>query len=394
MTTTSSPLYWVNQVQKEIESLKEIPLWGGAPPFPADQLSTSMQALLNVPDFQIHVEKQEPLESGFFSLGSSVHSLSFQLSPLPGTLTWGFPTAALQSLTSLLLKGPGSLDLSDKDFQEGFYRYLLLQVCKQFEELSVYPDLHIQWCDPEEKPDVSGFCFEVTIQAHGKKFQGKLFLPTGFQKTFSDHFIESENHRTLHDSASYEKVLLSLRLVLGHTLLSQSAWEKASVGDLVLLDRCTYDPLANKGVCELYWNDLALFTINIKQQNLKILDYAVYHGDTNNMTTDTPPHFSDDTDLEEPADTETETAPAQQAPLLPIKNIPLPVVVELDRISLSLEKLLQLAPGNVLELTATPEQGVFLTVHGEKIARGELIKIGEVLGVKILETGKHLTSHA
>jgi flagellar motor switch protein FliN len=66
------------------------------------------------------------------------------------------------------------------------------------------------------------------------------------------------------------------------------------------------------------------------------------------------------------------------------KDIPFPIVVEIGQLKMSLEKLLQLQPGNVLEMTVRPEQGVYLTVHGKRIAQGELIKIGDVLGVKIL----------
>ncbi len=72
-------------------------------------------------------------------------------------------------------------------------------------------------------------------------------------------------------------------------------------------------------------------------------------------------------------------------------KIPFPIVVEVDRIKMSLEKLLQLTPGNVIELDVHPNQGVYLTVHGKKIAKGELVKIGEVLGVKITETGDSKT---
>ncbi len=262
----------------------------------------------------------------------------------------------------------------------------------------------MQLCDAEENPDLSGFCLDIEIQAHQKKFLGQLFLPPNFQKLFADHFsnIQNPHPLSLHDSSLYRDISISLRLILGHTLLSQQEWEGIVVGDFLLLDRCTYNPKENKGILDFYWNDTPLFHVNIKKQNLKILDYADYHGDINNMNLDMPSHFSDDDEFTEtlpsPAATpekehdedqeEEHAIQKKPAPLLTTKDVPFSIVVELDRITLSLEKLLQLAPGNVLELPASPDQGVTLTVHGKSIARGELLKIGELFGVKILEIGK------
>jgi flagellar motor switch protein FliN/FliY len=48
--------------------------------------------------------------------------------------------------------------------------------------------------------------------------------------------------------------------------------------------------------------------------------------------------------------------------------------------------LLHLKPGNVLELSVRPEQGVDLSIGGKKVAKAELVKLGDVLGVKILES--------
>jgi len=48
----------------------------------------------------------------------------------------------------------------------------------------------------------------------------------------------------------------------------------------------------------------------------------------------------------------------------------------------------ELSPGNVIELGVQPEQGVSLVIDGKVVGRGELLQVGDILGVKILETGK------
>jgi flagellar motor switch protein FliN len=70
-----------------------------------------------------------------------------------------------------------------------------------------------------------------------------------------------------------------------------------------------------------------------------------------------------------------------------IKDVPLNVCVELARLRITLDHLMHLNPGNMLELPIHPDQGVSLTVNGKKVGRAELIYVGETLGIRILELG-------
>lgn len=69
-------------------------------------------------------------------------------------------------------------------------------------------------------------------------------------------------------------------------------------------------------------------------------------------------------------------------------EIPLTVVIEIGRIQMNVQKLLQLEPGNLLDLNIRPENGVTLTVNGTPVGKGELIRLGETLGVRLLTLGK------
>ena len=68
-----------------------------------------------------------------------------------------------------------------------------------------------------------------------------------------------------------------------------------------------------------------------------------------------------------------------------VEDIPLQIVIEVGRLQMSVKKLMELQPGNMLELDIHPESGVDLVVNGRRIAKGELLRIGEALGVRILE---------
>lgn len=66
-------------------------------------------------------------------------------------------------------------------------------------------------------------------------------------------------------------------------------------------------------------------------------------------------------------------------------EIPIEIIVEVGRVRMSAKELLQMMPGNLLELDIVPERGVDLMVGGQKVGRGELVKLGELLGVRIVE---------
>ena len=63
----------------------------------------------------------------------------------------------------------------------------------------------------------------------------------------------------------------------------------------------------------------------------------------------------------------------------------MPVVIEVGRIQMSVKKLLELQPGNMLDLDIHPESSVDMVVNGKRIARGQLLRIGDVLGIRIIE---------
>lgn len=81
-----------------------------------------------------------------------------------------------------------------------------------------------------------------------------------------------------------------------------------------------------------------------------------------------------------------EPAP-RAAPVAP-EEIPLTIKLEVARLQMNAKTLMELQPGNLLELDARPESGIDLVVNGKKVAQGELVQVGSVLGVRILEIGK------
>jgi flagellar motor switch protein FliN/FliY len=54
---------------------------------------------------------------------------------------------------------------------------------------------------------------------------------------------------------------------------------------------------------------------------------------------------------------------------------------------MTVEQLTKLEPGNLLEIEIHPENGVLLTIQGKAVGKGELIRVGEAIGVRVLQLG-------
>lgn len=68
-----------------------------------------------------------------------------------------------------------------------------------------------------------------------------------------------------------------------------------------------------------------------------------------------------------------------------IKDLTITVSVELARITITLDELMNLSPGNTLELPAYADKKVTLSVNGQKVGVAEMLQLGDTLGLKILE---------
>jgi type III secretion protein Q len=78
-------------------------------------------------------------------------------------------------------------------------------------------------------------------------------------------------------------------------------------------------------------------------------------------------------------------APDQHSNPIDIGELDLPVQFEVDTVALPLSQLYALRPGYVLELpTPVADAQLKLVTHGQTIGYGELVTVGDHLGIRIL----------
>lgn len=96
------------------------------------------------------------------------------------------------------------------------------------------------------------------------------------------------------------------------------------------------------------------------------------------IMSDNPPDNTPETPAAKPAETPGEL----------MTDLSLTLEVELDRVSMKLSDLVQLVPGQIIQLQRAPADPVDLCVNNQLVGRGQLVKINDALGVKILSLKK------
>ena len=71
-----------------------------------------------------------------------------------------------------------------------------------------------------------------------------------------------------------------------------------------------------------------------------------------------------------------------------LADVALPVTVELGRTTLRIRDLLSTGPGSVIELDRDARSPVDIFAGGRLIARGEVVVIGDMFGVRVTEVAE------
>jgi flagellar motor switch protein FliN/FliY len=358
------------------------PLFGYAPPFPWEQFSAEASSLFGIEDFKIApADVQWRTESRQFSgLGGNILCSWINFAPLEGAMGWAMSKSDISTFMQLLLhKHPTSLEHLDSDFQKGFYYFIAAQAVNLIGKLNFDRTLSPSISEEPVKSiskDLS-LCLDVTITANGQSVAGRAIISPELYSSWKARHND-QNELSVNSSLA-QKLTVIVHIELGKTSLTKDEWSTISTGDFILLDSCSYEPDSDKGRVMLTIGGERVFRAKLKQGNIKILEFPLIHEVDPSMNTSA----DDDDDF----DQVNEEAPSSSSQPFNAANLPINLVVEAGRLQMTVQQLMELQPGNLLELDIHPENGVDLVVNGQRIGKGELLKIGETLGIRILSLG-------
>ncbi|MBI5272906.1 MAG: type III secretion system cytoplasmic ring protein SctQ [Chlamydiia bacterium] len=367
----NTPLFpWIRSLSESLPDAFEIPLFGYAPPFDWDHFSTCFKKRIGVEECMITPREQRWLAASEIKqqLGSKPFFASILLHPLSTPCIFAMARPDLNKFTAWMMNRKTKNPLSEP-IREAFFQFLLLAALDASNELPPLDRLTLQLQEEASLPETSAFCVDVDMQIESRTFWGRLIIPLEFRKVWKEHFGLSTDYVP---SLAAQHTELSVGLQIGMITVSLSEWETLLPGDCLLLDRGSYSLKEQTGLGTLTVGGNSLFRVKITPNTLELFDCSFIAEDS--MEHNYP---------EIPPDKN----PHSHRENVSIREIPLNVSVELTRLSITLERLMQLQPGNLIEMPIQLDQNVSLIVNGGKVGTAELVQLGDALGLRILQIG-------
>jgi type III secretion protein Q len=177
---------------------------------------------------------------------------------------------------------------------------------------------------------------------------------------------------------SCRHIKLPLRVIAGRMSLDSASYKGLSPADILLP---TEYPAQN-GQLSLEYPGLGSIFLQAEGGRAKVLTWtgARKESSVNNENNDISGTGS--AEEKEPVRKDNPTAP-----LVNPAELELPLNFELGHQTLTLAELEALAPGFVFPLTVDPLGPVSVTCHGQTVAMGRLVNLGDSLGVQIIRLG-------
>lgn len=398
---------WLGYVERLILEHDDIPLLGGAPEFPIHELSLKIAQKFKLEDFAIEYSdfKWSMPSDLWEGLGENIKKVAFHLPPLEGLGILGVSSVDLSRLMAWVLNHKQStMALFDYPLQEGFMHYLGAELMKMIEELNYLKGMQLRIASKETIETEPSLISHLRIKLGQETVCARLALSSTLRKGYAKQW-SMRPEMLSEDKLSHIEV--AGHITMGQVQLPLSEWNNVETGDFICLDKCFYDPFEKKGRLFFTVGDKPLFRVLVKSGSVKLLENPFYEEDStmDEEELNDAEGFNDDDEemtfdeeleefpesekeeLEEEGEENIAVKEADESTSISSEDIPITITVEVKRLKMNAKTLLNLRPGNLLELDIEPEAPVNLTSSGKRVGRGELIRIGDVLGVRVLEIG-------
>lgn len=404
---------WLKKIPGSLLERDETPLLGTIPPFPVEKFIQELANSLQNDSITLQVsEPQWRADADLFTgIGTPFKTLTMVISNLDGKLYWTMTEEEVSRLMATLLM-PGN---PDPAYVEGFHHFIALEAISAFRKTGFDSRLSIQLLRESEKPMGDLLTLDATFSINNTSFSGRFFIDTDLRRSIKK-FYTKETESDVFKSPLAEKLNAYVGVEIGKVSLTISEWAKVATGDFVILDSCSLKPGESKGRVTITYQGRPFFLAKFQEGSIKLSERPLYNEVNMSTEEHEDEEFEDEDEFEDEEDDEfedddedeeeehddeeelEEEATHQASPsdvaVVPEEKkkvakgpeeIPLNVVVEIARLQMPLKTLMNLQPGNLLDLDIHPEKGVDLVVNGNRIAKGELLQIGDKLGVRILE---------
>ncbi|EPP34670.1 type III secretion apparatus protein, YscQ/HrcQ family [Chlamydia ibidis] len=371
MTVTEKPNdSWLKLRNDFLSSLNTEEEQISLPTFPIDGCKRILKDKFRLEDCEIVIRFRGALSVSDITKELSKNILLQPLVAQPLESGEFFFLTSEEDLQSLMVAVFGDSSLASYFYQKdkllGFHYYFTAELCKIFQDLSWIPSLTMKVSE-DAKFSVrslqgSYYTVGVSCRLDGKNIYFNLLFPETTQQSCKKFLASLNQDFDIHQVDPMLPIAMSVDV--GYCELTEEEWQQVIPGSFILLDTCLYDPDTGESGALLTINNRQFFGgrfTDTKSGEFKITSYP------NLQHEDAPEEHEE----HEPA-------------------IPLPsrvkLVAEVARYSLTVENFLSLGIGSVLHFDGThPVLGVDLILNGAKVGRGEIVSLGNVLGIRVLE---------
>lgn len=384
--TSQNSNSWLHKVETALIKSQQLPLLDEGFSFPWQQLSSALETLFSIKEMKLssHSSSLKTGEALSAGMGNEPVVFNFELSPIAGTIQWIMSSEDVSTLTAQCLTlDQKSESFSDHKLKEGFYQFLLLEAVQAIDQLKVFKETSLHLLSSKPLLQEEAVCIDVAVLLPAKTLYGRLACPQSFLDAFKIHQPSRRESFLMEEKVKQFEV--SLHLKAGSVVLDPEEWKSVMPGDFIVLDSCSYDPETQKGSVTLMLGADPLLRGRLKPEGIKILEYASYFEET--LPSDALGEEESSSSTEEiesydgVAEEEMETAITAQKPSITLS-------IEVGYVRMTIEKLLELLPDTLLDLTIQPEQGVDISINGKQIGKGEIIKLSDLLGLRLLDIKK------
>lgn len=422
--TATSVLGHLKSFSRELYTLDRKPLLDLSFAFPwetlAGKLSETLGCTFKISPSTPEWKRASALET---DIPSPRTVIAIALPGIRGQLQLIISTIDIESIMTEVLKiDTSSLAQEDATFCEQFTHFLIAELVACAQSIAQIQPLSPKLTIPEKIQEPGALCRDLSFACNDHTSRIRVVISSAFLDSWK------EARKNTVRSVPLEDISATLQVEAGRTFLSPKEICSLRQGDVLLLDYPFLIPESPKSRIFLTYQGKPLFRAKLKDKAVQILEMPLQHeaftpigGYSMAPKAIQPPKepLEESSPLPDPTGTETEALnpfegeedPEESAPLtqeemqaastispdlikepLKVDEIPLTVVANLSEITMSVAQLTALQPGNLLDLNIQPENGVSLVVNNRVFASGNLVLIGDHVGVEITQIGLTPTS--
>ncbi|OGN60410.1 MAG: hypothetical protein A3F40_00735 [Chlamydiae bacterium RIFCSPHIGHO2_12_FULL_27_8] len=366
---------FLNKISQSLKNLDSIPLLRTFAPFDFEKLSEELKKLLSLKELKVEYIKTswETKEKILSVFSKKIDISNFILTPLEGEAFLIIEEENISKIIKNTISNEKNIEFTSPVLKESYFRYLLVNVLSILNKMNLFQDLSIKILEKKDFDEENVLSLDFKIKFFNESIFLKILISEKLRFSYEKYFNQNPPLKILELSSN---VMPVLNVEIGKVSLYLEDLKNLSKGDFLLLDEINFDLKNKKGEVKINLNKNNIFIAAIKHNKLKILDFANISKESTKMKSEENFENEASIDVEK-------TNPELQK----ITNLPMEIIVEAGRFKMPLNKLLNLQPGNIIDLEINPESNVDLVVNSQKIGSGELVQIGESLGVKVTEIG-------